>query len=306
LAKEVARAALTSLINHHRAGDSPDIAVLASARSGSTWVMEMIASVDGYTSRDEPDHPLLMQIHGYGRARQGAYFVDSNAEERNDLYRYLRNDRILRRFGPTRFSEPGWSPVSRRRILKLTRVAPIFQEFYDESGFSTLGLLRHPVAQSLSCLRSGNKPLLADFLGKPRYLDRWLPSGGSRRVAEVQGKGDLLARLVCEWALANIPMLWCASQRGVPLLRYEDLIRDPAMAPQLVGTAACVPLVRDLDLARRPSKRIDYSEPHTAARIRNGTLPSVEETLDEAISDSRRDQLYELLVDMGVDEVYFR
>jgi glycosyltransferase involved in cell wall biosynthesis len=300
LVREMARGAVSSAVNHHRPSAASDVAIVSSPRSGSTWVLEMLSSLPRYASRDEPDHPLLMQLHGYPMPRRGFYFVDSDAYERECLYGYLRDDSCVRRFGPPFPWYPGWSFQSRRRILKLLRVGPIVEDFAAESGFEILALVRHPIAQSLSCVRRGHVSALPDFLGSPEYLERWLPRPARARVEQISRTDDLLGKFVCEWVLSNLPMLGRYADLGIPLFSYEQLVRAGSEAPTALAAAVGARIDPASDLARRPSRTSDSSDPATVAQIRAGRVDDVLDRWRSLVDASVTERLMDLTLELGI------
>src|SRR5688572_26554424 len=70
-----------SVLRHYRQGPLPNIALFSSARSGSTWLAEMIAAYPGVLLVDEPCHPKNFSPHACGLPENWAHLLPGDKRE---------------------------------------------------------------------------------------------------------------------------------------------------------------------------------------------------------------------------------
>ena len=162
-------AACENFATVHRPGQLADVAVVSSPRSGSTWLMEMIATQTGMKYINEPDHKALLERHHALRIAPRWLWLSLTRREKQDLAHYLLDDRRSGLFGPVNPLEGIHSWRTNRRALKLIRMTALV-EWLDALGFETVYLLRHPIPQAQSCMHRRHRILLDDFLADPRFL----------------------------------------------------------------------------------------------------------------------------------------
>jgi len=81
---------IKKLCNIHIQGDLPNIFIFSTARSGSTWVMEMLATQRGMKFIDEP--PLMTKhMEGVGALPPSWDFLLPNSDRKALLYAYFQD-----------------------------------------------------------------------------------------------------------------------------------------------------------------------------------------------------------------------
>lgn len=213
---------LKALGNRHRPGPRPNVFVLTTPRSGSTWLMELIWSQPGFKCCDEPlnlRHPAVRRATGIaswdeilsetGAAKIERYFRDICSGKvhsadalpwRSKYYRY-RTDRI---------------------VFKLLHGAEgTLPELASQCNAKVVILLRHPIAVSLS---RQALPRLASFMTGEASAN--FSAEQIERAERVIACGSELEKGVLAWCFQNA----LALQRVQPewtVVTYEQLVLDP-------------------------------------------------------------------------------
>ncbi len=268
--KNILRPTLAKWTTTHRSGPASDVAVVSSPRSGSTWLMETIATQPGIKYVNEPDHKeLLERYHSLNIAPRWLW-LSLASHERQELARYLLDDRRSGLFGPTNPFAPNHSWRTDRRVLKLIRMTPLV-EWLDSLGFSTVYLLRHPIPQAQSCMKRHHRIVLDDILADAQFLMH-LNSDIVSYVRRVAAHGDLMLQYVTQWCLENIvafksPLAGKGFTFATHELLVTDSAREMARLAQILGLEHL-----DLLLARvsEPSRTTDSSAAATVETIRAG------------------------------------
>jgi hypothetical protein len=259
---EIRRAAsewVRSISNVHRPDGRPDVCLFTTPRSGSTWLMELLASQPGFKPVSEPFDLRNASIRRHLGISDWVtlYNVDSEPLVR----RYMDGLRS----GRLRFLNPRPSlrrprPLTRRIVFKILH----FGEdrigwFRDAFGARVVLLLRHPIPVSLS---RREYPRLEAFM-QSDYRRHFTSAqlAFARRVAD---SGSKLERGVLDWCFQNAPPLRQAQPDWI-VLSYEQLLLEPQplverLARELDLTDAATMLAR----LHRPSRTTGKSDRRTA------------------------------------------
>jgi Sulfotransferase domain len=136
------------------------------------------------------------------------------------------------------------------------RYSAAFEGFVRERGFRIVVTARHPLDVLISILQ---------YAPTDPTTNRWLEgeAGDERRLtADVTPVGDAFVRYALGWraeALLEVSVRWAA--RSDALMRYADLVRDPAGEIELVLRTLGLAGVNDVAEAVRK-----HSPAHTAQR----------------------------------------
>lgn len=215
------RSRLSRRVAQHPAGD---IMVFSTARSGSTWVQEVIASqanikyisepllIDSVTRRQlgvEPSWGLTMPggqresvLRDYftrlfsGRCGYGSPLI------RSEFFRWRYN----------------------RVVLKLLRGQDLMNWCEELFGVKIVYLLRHPIPVALS--RDEYKRL-ALFLDNEQFCSQYLSKDQSVYARKIVETGSELERKVLDWVLQNIVPLKFSNRANWLCLYYEDIVLSP-------------------------------------------------------------------------------
>lgn len=201
-----------------------DIMVFSTARSGSTWVQEVIASQKNIKFVSEP---LLM--NGVTRRQLGAepsWRLTLPGGERESVL----HDYFTRLFsGRCGYGSPLIrSEFFRRRydrvILKLLRGQDLMNWCEDQFSVKIVYLLRHPIPVALSREEYQRLPL---FLENAEFCEKYLGDGRLERARQIFNHGSELERKVLDWVLQNIVPLKFLNRKKWLCLYYEDIVLSP-------------------------------------------------------------------------------
>lgn len=171
-------------------------------------------------------------------------------------------------------------------------------------------IVRHPIATSLSRLRSDSFHGLGDYLATPAGREdaegspvaAWLPLYDSHRADP-----DPLVRLVAEWCIENVYPLNRARDAGPAPVFYENLVLDPIA--ELDGLAelcrdALGPVQAPLTIneARKPSA-MDWFGTAAAAR-RSGDWERLLGRWRGEVPRASVDRCLSVLSAFGLDSLY--
>lgn len=309
-AKAAAREAVWLATARHEQGAKRNVLLMASRRGGSTWAMEIIAANKGVRSLNQPFSTLspstsLTQFFALPRMHMSAITsLDKTGEEAmsNAMRSIFAGELVM--VAPVRFWERGYTWRSDRLVLKITDAKPVIEWFARNVDADIVYFSRHPIPQSLSCMRNGWNRTTPAFLRDPDFVAAYL-DGDPGWCHDIEAGGSELDRWVLNWGLENV-----APVRGLPHhpdwlhLKYEDCVREPQAALELL--AAHLDLT-DMDkmmaTLKKPSGSSALSTPAVRQEIRSGGLDVVasgwRRDVDADAEHSAAEVLDRLHIDMG-------
>jgi len=280
--REGSRRLLTSL-GVHRPGRRNDIAIFSSRRSGSTWLMELLASAPGVRFVNEPFVPQMVQMRHLPTgleselepAARKVVDVLPTAEAR---YRsYMTDPRETRVRGPYAPWSPQFHAVTNRRVFKIvhgTAIADWLME--SELHLDPVFLVRHPVSTALSMQRSGVTLRALANLSSPGFRSKHLGSVLAEFSWGVLNDGSEPERRVLEWCLDNLVpyRLWSEKKSTWTLITYEELALNTRRSLEYLGEQLDVEVTqRMVDSLSTPSastskeRRDDVAKSDVAERL---------------------------------------
>jgi hypothetical protein len=206
--------------------------VLGSGRSGTTWLAEAIARRHRSRLLFEPFHPLLGAIgegkrlfldpaeHPLAFERPAERVLSGRARGA-----YIDGIRIAR--------------LPRGRVVKDVHASNLLPWLRaSHPAIPVVYVVRHPIAASLSRLRSDTFYGIGDYLATAAGRDdaegspaaAWLPLYDTHR-----DDPEPLVRLVAEWCIENAYPLSRGEDPGVALAFYENAVLDPASELARIG-----------------------------------------------------------------------
>jgi hypothetical protein len=198
--------------------------VLGSGRSGTTWLAESIARRHRSRLLFEPFHPTLGCYAGEVRL-----FADP-AEEEPRLARVAQRVLSGRARGPY-IDQILVARLPRGRVVKDVHAANLLPWLRaNHPAVPVIYVVRHPIATSLSRLRSDVFYGTGDYLATPAGREDaesspvagWLPLYDGYR-----DRPEPLVRLVAEWCIENVYPLSRVGDAGVALAFYETAVLAP-------------------------------------------------------------------------------
>jgi hypothetical protein len=249
------RLKVKSLANVHRRGNRPDVFLFATPRSGSTWLMEIIASQPGFKYYDEPLNPRRENVRYGGLFPDfGALMPDAGQERR--IIGYLKELQA----GRHGYMNP--APLRRnhrfftdRIVFKIHEVEHLMDRAARECGGRLVYLLRHPIANSIS---RTVQPRLEHFLRSAYHAAL---VGELARAADIRRlalSGSPLQRAVVSWCYENLETLRHPDPSRL-VVTYEELVLNPMKS--------CDLLMRRLELDDRETMLASFERPAINIRM---------------------------------------
>jgi hypothetical protein len=279
--------------------------VLGSGRSGTTWLAEAIARRHRSRLLFEPFHPLLGSL-GEGTR----LFADPAAEEpalESAIGRVLSG-----RVRSPHVDQIRIARLPRGRVVKDVHAANLLPWLRARfPAVPVVFVVRHPIAASLSRLRSESFHGLGDYLETAAGREdaerspaaAWLPAYDRCRE-----DAEPLIGLVAEWCLENAYPLSRDEDPGVALAFYETAVLDPGAELARLGELCAGPLGpptrsgRPLGEVRRPSA-MDWRG--TAAEaLRSGEWERMLGRWREEVPRSLADRCLAVLSEFGLEGLY--
>jgi hypothetical protein len=306
--KEIFKGLVTTCLNIHRQGEAADIVILSSPRSGSTWLMELIATQPGIKAIDEPLNKDLLDYHRLLPIATRWNYLDLSREEREILAAFFLDDQKIRRFGPIQALHKDYHFFTDRRVIKVIRANALIEWFARDLKMDVIYLLRHPIAQSLSCMRRSHHCQIADYLNHPGFAQNYISESLKSYLRNLIERGGRLEKFVAEWCLDNLVPIKASEQAGREWLvvTYEELALNPIETIDLLcrksNLQAREKMVSQLAI---PSKVTDSSTEQTLEKIRRGDRRHLVTKWRQKISPLVEADLFNILDRFEID-VYSR
>jgi hypothetical protein len=300
--REILRWLLTATIGRHVPGSLPDIAIVSSPRSGSTWLMEAMADQRGYKYINEPDHKAILDFHhALSFEAHWTWLDDLSPKDWAEFARFLTDDRRSRLFGRVHPTEAIGNWRTERRVLKLVRANALIERL-AELNLNIVYLVRHPIAQALSCIRRAHRLKAYDFLTSETFRSR-LSSHQVKLAAAVLEADDRTSQYVLQWCLENyVPLHSPLGSWGVLVTTYEDCVVAPQREAQRLCAALTIPdagrLLRHQSL---PSRVTDTSTETTKSRIARGQSRATLGEWRQELRTDAEERLFAIVAAFDID-----
>lgn len=295
--KEVGKHVVTRFCNCHRPGEKNDIIILSSPRSGSTWLMEMLYTQPGMKYINEPLVKNVLDYNKFLPIKTRWNYLELNEAEQDIFKRYFQEDTKIRHFGPRNILDKNYNFFTNRRVIKVIRANALIEWFARELPFEVIYLVRHPIAQSLSCITRGHHCQLSEYLANSTFKEILDRKGIFDFVCEVNRVGKKLEKFVTEWCLDNlIPISKLNENPDWLALTYEEMILNTEQIIDL--------LYRKLNLedknkllsrAKTPSRTSDSSTKQTRRKIEAGNANYLLSKWKREVTEEQEGELLEIL-----------
>ncbi len=251
------------------------VLLLSMRRSGSTLLMQAVASQPGFDYSDQPldfwrYHPHAGRV---GPIPPRGRILSPDPAQRDAILAYLSE--ILggraRAYGQWRLLG-GYHFTVRRTVAKLVNGLPFADWLVPGLPEARpIYLVRHPVPTALSVMRRG-WPDQAEALLAPEGPVAPLIDEASRAACRaVAREGTDLQRYVLEWGLENLVAWRQHSEGHLPAVSYEELVGEPeATCTALVELLGLPDPERMLRILDRPSRTTVGESRQAVAKSRGG------------------------------------
>lgn len=218
------KSTLKHLATVHRQGPQKNIMIFSTARSGTTWLGEILATQGRFKFVNEPFNlrvPVVRETLGLDQWT--SLFLPEN---RGAIERYLRlfiddRDRDWRFKRETPFTD-FWHPVTDRVLFKILFAGEDCIDWLCERfNAHAVLLLRHPIPVALS---RNEFPRLQSFLTTP--YSEYFDDHQLRLANEILARHNPFETAILDWCLQNAVPLRNANDTWT-ILTYEELVVDP-------------------------------------------------------------------------------
>ena len=247
--------------NVHRPGDRPDIFIFATPRSGSTFLLELIAAQPGVKIYDDPvsiNKPVARRELGIESWEQLTTMTDR--EERFQRYFDRLRQNSIKELNRPFYWQTGRFMTNRHVFKLLSAGEDMIGWFAASFDARIVILVRHPISTALS---HQQLPRLPHYLRQPAF--RQLFSGPEIAYAEeIIERGDFFEQGILDWALQMAGMFRPSPRPEWAVVSYEDLTVHSGPTYAYLCDKLWLDPLADLDaLVARPSGSTDQSDLET-------------------------------------------
>ena len=308
IGRQVIKELIWSMSNIHQpASIRPNIAIIASRRSGSTILMEAIAANPGVKFCDQPLSIYSVPCKAIHRIPVFDYgqIVELDGDEAAMVEEYL-NDIVQGKLNINtqwRFWKKTHSFQSSRVVLKITDAVGIIDWLEDKLRLAIIILIRHPIAQALSVSYNKWGHIGKALLRKPSFINGFLTVDQASLCKRIYETGSALEQYVLDWALENMKLFHLLQRRTQWIwLSYEDLITHTDEAIHILAEKLDLPSPEKMmQVLKRPSLSTKgLSARDRIGLIQSGDRKALTESWKEKVSESQKEQCFGLLEALGL------
>ena len=195
-----------------------DIIIAGSGRGGTTWLLNIIASLPGYRVIFEPFHPIQCKKEfnsPFSRPYLRAF--DENKELENYIKKLL-TQRIKNKFINSRNKRF----ITYQTVIKFIRANLLLDWLYQHFHLPIVFMIRHPCAVVLQRIKLQWGSHLEEFLNQKKLMEDFL-APYEDFIQDIIKEGKKHKEYALMWAIENfIPLKWI-SNRPWFLITYEEL-----------------------------------------------------------------------------------
>lgn len=259
---------LRSMCNVHRQGMKPNIALFATPRGGSTWVMELLAAQAGMKFFDEPLNVRRDNVMKTGLFKGWTDLMpESKSQERILDYLVSLGSGEYGHMNAVPFQK-NYRFFTNRVVYKLHAGEHLINEIRDYCNCSVVYLLRHPISNTLS---RNVFPRLEYFLNSHYYMSELLTTEQATEVKRIVANGSRLQKGIVSWCFENLDAFQESDKTGWTLLTYEELIARPADVLRIVASDLQFDdIEKTIQRVESPSTNVKMSDEKTQEIIAQG------------------------------------
>jgi len=295
------RTGVWRLLHQHRR-KAPDIFLFSTPRSGSTWLLEMLATQPRVQTIDEPLHPHSVERRFGPDYSHFRHFPDSAFFP--NMYDYINGlgDGTILHGGYAALRTTRHRMVADRSAFKILRAASLLDWFYTNLPGHYIVLLRHPIPTALSRMRNEWGHHVDEYMASDYYRLAYLDKDMLNIVQRTGESGSDLERFVIGWCLDNLPLLRCARQEGIPIVTYEQIVADPETAITNIADALHLEQVdKMLKRIGTASSSTKFSNIKTRQDIVSGNTEGILDKWRDEVDAATERRLLSIVQEFGID-----
>lgn len=298
---------LRALLTVHLPKGRRSIVILSAPRSGSTWLLEILAALPGLKPIREPMNlrrPEVPQMLGLAQWKE--CYAESNRDKViSYLQAFAHDNRYSFKFKREKPFTATWHPFTDRVIYKILHGCEhMIDDLINALDADVVFLVRHPVAVALS---RKHLPRLEAFISSD-FAKQFTPAQISEAL-RINNEGSFLQRATVDWCLQNALPLKCGKERCLTVT-YEELTLNPTEVLKVIcnrlGLALNPALLAQID---RPSGSSAKSEQQSQAMLNNiGALSDRRQLIEKwrgRISENEEQEIFRILDVFGIDAYRF-
>jgi hypothetical protein len=125
-----------------------------------------------------------------------------------------------------------------RTVMKILQAKALMPWFEERFALKIIYLLRHPLAQTASVIKSGWPPMHLAFIEHPTFLKKHLSIEQRKLCHRVASQGSLLDQHVLTWCLDNLlPIRALKTAKSWTVITYEDCVLQPEATLRFLANA---------------------------------------------------------------------
>jgi hypothetical protein len=235
--KGVLSSLLYKIIHHNGFDPKQTILIFGSIRSGSTWLAEVLSSIDGHLQVFEPLHPdYVPDIKKMINNRNPYIPADQNWPKGYEIFTKIISGKLINSWT---MSQSSLKEVlnAKRLVVKFVRGNLLLEWLCTNMDVKTPVLvIRHPCAIIASQINKGWPPDKRILLDNP-YLDQYPKI---RSDCECLSKPEELAALA--WCLRYHAPLMSSKPYPFIIVTYENMVKNGKQELERIFTALKIPL----------------------------------------------------------------
>ncbi|SJZ46794.1 sulfotransferase [Selenihalanaerobacter shriftii] len=295
------------LFNFHNDGDNKDIFIFTSPRSGSTWLMELIASQDNIKYVNEPLHinrhkglltdinPNWVEIYsGQDRKRKFCNFFNRIISE--ELF-----------VGQQKFKEihkGQFDYFTNRRVFKILRGKDLINVFEEKFEIQVVYLLRHPIAVALSLMKEDLEDRVNHFLANKDYKEQFLHDDLIEFSRSILKNGSRFEIKILQWCLENLPSLKFLNNKNWIVISYEEMVvEEEKILRELYKELELENLDKLYSQVKIPSRTTDEKNQKFINDSTNEIINKefLIKKWDNVVSQIQKEKAFAILDEFGID-----
>jgi hypothetical protein len=307
-ARTTIKRAIWTLQRYQPGSPAGHVALFASRRGGSSWIMEVISANPEFRYIAQP----FVAYDQGGRWDHGtvnydyARFIDPAEAELEGIGEFidgiLSGRHVLR--APWQVWDGDFWRRKSRTVMKILQAKALMPWFEQRFGLKVVYLLRHPLAQASSVMKAGWPPMHRTFLEHPGFREKYLDPAQQEFCARVSADGSLLDHHVLTWCLDNLlPLRALKSPTSWTVVSYEDCVLKPEATLRYLSESLDLPSIERMQAQMAVvSRTAKFSNDSNAEVLGEAQLAKWQKSVSPAEIVSAFDILKALDIDAYSDD----
>lgn len=290
------------ILNYHKKNNKEkNIFIFVTPRSGSTWLMEIIALQPHMKYINEP----LNIRNPFVRKHLLNHFWEillPNPKREEILYKYFNNltNNKIKTLNPIP-TKRYYRFYTDRIVFKIHAVKDMINWFEEKFDPHIIYLIRHPVAVTLSRKKL---PRLEYFIKNKIYCEKYLNKDQSEFAKNIIRIGTNFERGILSWCLQNLPPLKFQNNKEWIILSYEEMVLKPDKILNMLSERLNLK-VFNKEIIYKPSMNIYKNDFETLNALSDSNLEKSKEFLikkwEKRIGPEQKEMAFKILKKFEID-----